>query len=139
LVCRLDLLTPHDYTVADLNTLQITTAYAKPSQSAFISHFAETDLNDEDSSASVLTSLLSGEHPTAKLNSILVPLITRQHEPCKKHHLQQLLVVVRGLVATGTHLFVKVLLSNSCIYLLIKNLLPSSGCCFMVCFTVVTQ
>jgi hypothetical protein len=29
--------------------------------------------------------------------------------------------------------------TNSCVYLLIKNLLPNSGCCFVVCFEVVTQ
>jgi hypothetical protein len=37
--------------------------HAKSPQSAFISRFLVTDLNNEDSPASVLTSLLSGEYP----------------------------------------------------------------------------
>jgi hypothetical protein len=43
------------------------------------------------------------------------------------------------VVSVGTCLFAKALLSNGCIYLLIKNLLPSSRCRFVVCFKVVTQ
>jgi hypothetical protein len=53
--------------VADLHTLQITTAHAKPSQSAFSSHFPVMDPNNWDSSVSALTSLLSSEYPTAAL------------------------------------------------------------------------
>jgi hypothetical protein len=37
----------------------------------------------------------------------------------------------------GTCLFAKALLSKGCVYLLIKNLLPSSGRCFIVYFAVV--
>jgi hypothetical protein len=36
----------------------------------------------------------------------------------------------------GTCLFTRALLDNGCIYLLIKNLFPSSECCFVVCFEV---
>jgi hypothetical protein len=46
--------------IADLHPLQITIAHAKSSQSAFTSRFLVTDLNDRDSSASVLTSLTAG-------------------------------------------------------------------------------
>jgi hypothetical protein len=53
--------------VANLHTLQITTAHAKPSQSGFASRFPVTNLSSGDSSASVLTSLLSGEYPTTEL------------------------------------------------------------------------
>jgi hypothetical protein len=58
-------------TLADLRTLQITstTAHAKSSQSAFSSRYPVTDLNDGDSSASVLTPLLSGEYSTTELST----------------------------------------------------------------------
>jgi hypothetical protein len=52
--------------IANLHTLQITRAQAKP-QSAFTVRFRVTDLNNGNSSASVLTSLLSGEYPTTEL------------------------------------------------------------------------
>jgi hypothetical protein len=39
----------------------------------------------------------------------------------------------------GTCLFAKALPNNGHVYLLIKNLLPSSECCFVVCFEVGTQ
>jgi hypothetical protein len=53
--------------IANLHTLQITRAHAKFSQSSFTSHFLVTDFNNGDSSASVLTSLLSGEYATTEL------------------------------------------------------------------------
>jgi hypothetical protein len=43
------------------------------------------------------------------------------------------------IIFMGTCLFVKALLSNGCIHLLIKNLFPSRGCSFFVCFEVITQ
>jgi hypothetical protein len=52
-------------TISDLHTLQIT--HAKSSQFAFNSRFPVTDLNNEDSPASVLTSLLSGGYPATEL------------------------------------------------------------------------
>jgi hypothetical protein len=45
---------------ASLHTLQITRAHVKSSQAAFISWFLVTDLNNGDSSASVLMSLPAG-------------------------------------------------------------------------------
>jgi hypothetical protein len=39
--------------------------------------------------------------------------------------------VVCGFLAVGTCFFAKALLSNGCVYLLINNLLPSSGRCFV--------
>jgi hypothetical protein len=54
--------------IANLHTLQITVAQAKPSQSAFTSRFLVTDLsNSGDSSASVLMLLLSGKYPITAL------------------------------------------------------------------------
>jgi hypothetical protein len=47
--------------IDNLNTLQIIIAHTKSSQSAFISRLLVTDPNNGDSSASVLTSLLSGK------------------------------------------------------------------------------
>jgi hypothetical protein len=32
----------------------------------------------------------------------------------------------------GTCLFAKALLSEDCVYMFIKNMLPSSGCCFVI-------
>jgi hypothetical protein len=47
-------------------------------------------------------------------------------------------IVACGFVAVGTCFIAKGLLSNGCVNLLIKNVLPSSECCFVVCFAVVT-
>jgi hypothetical protein len=46
--------------------------------------------------------------------------------------------VACGFVVVGTCLFAKALLSNGFVYLLIKNLLPSNGRCFVVCFAFAT-
>jgi hypothetical protein len=53
--------------IANPHNSQITRAHAKSSQCAFASRFLVTDLNNIDSSASVLTSLLPGEYPTTAL------------------------------------------------------------------------
>jgi hypothetical protein len=53
--------------IANLHNLPITTANAKPSQSVFTSRFPVTDLNNGDSSASVLALILSGEYPATTL------------------------------------------------------------------------
>jgi hypothetical protein len=69
-----DLLTTYttrNYAIANPHTLQITRSHAKSSQSAFTSRFLVTDLNNRDSSASALTSLLSGEYPTTELTLTL--------------------------------------------------------------------
>jgi hypothetical protein len=61
---HLQIVTKSNYNaIANLHTLQFTRADATSSQSAFISRFLVTDLNNGDSSASVLTSLLSGVYP----------------------------------------------------------------------------
>jgi hypothetical protein len=67
-IYHLRIVTTSNYnTIANLHTLQITTAHAKPSQFSFTSRFLVTDLNKWDSSASVFKSLLSGEYPTIEL------------------------------------------------------------------------
>jgi hypothetical protein len=64
----LHIVTTSNYiSIANFHNLQITTVEAKPSQSASTSRFPVTDLNNGDSSASALTSLLSGEYPTTAL------------------------------------------------------------------------
>jgi hypothetical protein len=47
-------------TTADVHTLQITRAHAKSSQSAFTSHFLVMELNNGNSSASVVMLLPAG-------------------------------------------------------------------------------
>jgi hypothetical protein len=56
--------------IANLHTLQITRPHAKYFQFSFTSRFLVTDLNNEDSSTSVLTSLLPGEYPTTQLSPL---------------------------------------------------------------------
>jgi hypothetical protein len=46
--------------IADIYILQITREHTKPSQSAFTSRFLVMDLNNGDSSASVVTPLPAG-------------------------------------------------------------------------------
>jgi hypothetical protein len=61
----LDIVTTSNYnTIANLHILQITEKHAKSSQSAFTSRFPVTYHNNGDSSASVLTPLLSCEYST---------------------------------------------------------------------------
>jgi hypothetical protein len=65
---HLHIVTTSNYnTIAGLHTSQITTAHAKPSQSAFTSCLPVMDLNNGDSSASVLMPLLSGKYRTTAL------------------------------------------------------------------------
>jgi hypothetical protein len=47
--------------------------------------------------------------------------------------------IVGPISSVGTYLFSKVLPTNGRVYLLIKNLLPSSECCSVACFEVVTH
>jgi hypothetical protein len=71
--------------IADLHTLQIARAHAKSSQSALTSCFLVTDLNNGDSSASVLTLLPAGYHSTAELSTELIAptvvVVTSRHRP----------------------------------------------------------
>jgi hypothetical protein len=62
------LVTTRNYSaIANPHTLKITRTYAKFSQSAFTGRFRVTNLNNGDSSASVLTLLLCSEYPTTEL------------------------------------------------------------------------
>jgi hypothetical protein len=71
-------------------------------------------------------------------NPKLVPLIIPWHGPCRKHRFQQFLYCCAMIHCRGDT-FAKALLSNGCVYLLIRNLLPSNGRCFVACFAVVIQ
>jgi hypothetical protein len=60
----LQVVTTSNYnTIANFHTLQITAPHAKSFQSTVTSHFQVTASYSWDSSASALTSLLSGEYP----------------------------------------------------------------------------
>jgi hypothetical protein len=69
--------TSNQSAVTDLHTIHIATAHAKP-QSVIVSpnRFLVTDLNNGDSSASLPTSVLSGEYSTAELNAPAVMVTT---------------------------------------------------------------
>jgi hypothetical protein len=47
--------------------------------------------------------------------------------------------IVAPIISMGMCLSDKASPSNGSVYLLIKNLLPNSECCFVVCFEVATQ
>jgi hypothetical protein len=63
---------------ANLHTLQ-SLGHAKSSQFAFTSRFLVTDLNNGDSSASMLTSLLSGEYLATELSHSPIIYFTSLH------------------------------------------------------------
>jgi hypothetical protein len=64
---QLQIVTTSNYnTIANLHTLKITPAQAKPYQAAFTCHFPALDLNNGDPLASVFV-LLSSEYPTTLL------------------------------------------------------------------------
>jgi hypothetical protein len=58
----------------------------------------------------------------------LVSLISRRHGPRIKFSSS----IVAPIIFIGTCLFAKASPSNGSVYLLIKNMLPSSECCFVV-------
>jgi hypothetical protein len=71
-ICHLytSLVTTSNYnSVANPNILQITRAHAKSSQFALTSRFLVMDLNNGDFSASVLTTLMSGEYAATELSA----------------------------------------------------------------------
>jgi hypothetical protein len=74
--------------IVNLHTLQITRAQAKPSQSVFTSRHLVTDLNNVDTSDSVLTSILSGEYSTRERLLQTLPVIIYRDGPCRKYHFQ---------------------------------------------------
>jgi hypothetical protein len=102
---HLQIVTTRNYNaIANCHTLQITAAHVKPLQSVFTCRFPVIDLNNGDSSASVLTLLLSGEYPTTLLTALtrsslhslpynslwtLAPIVlptTTWHSLRRKHH-----------------------------------------------------
>jgi hypothetical protein len=135
---HLQVITTNDYNnIANFHTLQITTAHAKSFQSAFTSRFPVTDLPLHQLSLLFTDSLITDYWQLSVdnwLTSKFVFVITSRHGPCRKHH-----SLLYSFVSMQTCLFAKALPSNVCIYLLIKNLLPSRKCCFVVWFKVVTQ
>jgi hypothetical protein len=118
-------------TITVFQTLHIITARIKSFQSAFTSRFLVTDLNNRHSSTaptkSPLHRLLYNWLP-----SKLFPLITPQHRPT-----ENTAILFFFLVFPWEH--VCLLRCYPVTVLLIKNLLPSSGCCFVVCFDIITQ
>jgi hypothetical protein len=66
----------------------------------------------------------------------VVLLIIFRHGPSRKHRSFLYSSRFHGSIP---YYFAKALFNNNCIYLLIKSLLLSSGCYFVVCFVVVTQ
>jgi hypothetical protein len=79
--------------IADLHTLRITTAHAKPqSFILFPSRCLVTALNNGDSSASVLTPLPFGLLLTTELIAPAVLVITSRHGPHRKHPVLLLLL-----------------------------------------------
>jgi hypothetical protein len=87
------------------HTLQITRPHAKSSQFAFTSRFLVTHLNNEDPSASLLTSLLSGEYPTTELSQFCRPGVVvtyPQGGPNRKHRFQQFLYCCYGRLSSDS-------------------------------------
>jgi hypothetical protein len=77
---HLQVVTTKNYnTVYNFHSSQITTAHPKSFQSAFTSLFPVTDLNNGDSSASVLMLLLSVKYPTTQLLLQLANLQAGSH------------------------------------------------------------
>jgi hypothetical protein len=103
--------------VTDLHTSQITGAHAKSSQPAVSIRFLVSDLNNGDSSAPVLISLLFGKYPTSDWthSSLTVLLITSLHGPHRKHHSS---VLAFMSVAAGTCLPSHSIAATICSHLL---------------------
>jgi hypothetical protein len=102
--------------------------------------FPVTDLNNGDSSTALTTSSLH-RFPYNSLPSLQLTnfqpcplLLTSRHRTTENSS-----SIVTQIISMGMCLFAKALPSNGCVYLLIKNLLPSSECCFVVCFEATTQ
>jgi hypothetical protein len=67
---HLQIVTTSNYNgIVNFHTLQITAAHVKPLQSALTSCFPVMDVNNGDSSASVVTLLRSSEYPTPLLTA----------------------------------------------------------------------
>jgi hypothetical protein len=121
----LQVITASNYnTVANFHTLQITAAHAKPFQSTVTSHFLVTDLNIGDSSASDY--VISSQTPLKLSHNSVSCSSCPPYNSSARTNRKYSSSVVAPVVSTGTCLFV-----NGHVCLLIKNLLPSSGCCFL--------
>jgi hypothetical protein len=121
----LQIVTTSNYgAIAYLHTLQITTAYARSSQSALTSRFLVTDFNIGDSKVSVLMSLPAGQY-----NWQLAPivLITSRHGQHTKHCFQQFLYCSVWIHAVGTCLSAKALLGNCYVYCLLRICCLAAG------------
>jgi hypothetical protein len=135
--------------IADLHTLQITRAHRLVFSvcCVFTNRYLIMASNSGDSSASALTTLPAGSQlhrlsllftdSLITLSDLLLQLSSIQH--LGTDLVENAVLCCIPIISMGTYLFVKAFLSNSCMYLLIKNLLPSSRSCFIVYFKVVTQ
>jgi hypothetical protein len=123
--------------IANFHTLQITRAHSKsfPACSVFNSSCLVTVSNNGCSSASGLKFFLNGSSFPTEITSKRVSVITSQLGLHRKHC---------SSLAVQLFPWEHVCL-RSCywatvlVYLLIKNLLHGSGCCFVVCFEVASQ
>jgi hypothetical protein len=122
------LVTTFNYTVIDdFHSLQTTTAHAKCFQS-FTRRFSVTDLNNWDSWTEPKKSSLHRFPYNCLLTTDLSVLYFSTDRVVNSVH------CCTPTVSVTTCLYAKAFLSNSCLYLLIKNLLPSNGLCFVNLF-----
>jgi hypothetical protein len=114
-------------TMTDLHTLQITVTatHAKPSQSAFSSRFPVMDLNNGDSSASVLMSLTVRRISHHSLSSKHCPTYNPSACTNRKHSC----FLLRPWLLGFPH-------DRYSASLLARWLLPSNGCCLALCSTI---
>jgi hypothetical protein len=116
--------------IADLHTLQITRAHVKSSQSSFTSRFLVTDLNNGDTSSSVLTSLLSSEYSTTELSSKLRPAYNSSARTNGKHSSSIVTCVSWGSYVIATqpvHWHAGGCLATVVVSLFVSRSLPSNG------------
>jgi hypothetical protein len=127
-------------TISDLHTLRTTTAHAKSYQSAVCSpailwnwHLTVEILQFPCSlhcplALSCTNEVFSSQTPLQLWQtSKPIPVITSRHGPHRKHG-----SLLYSNHFRGTCLFVKELLSNGCVYLLIMNLLHSTTHCLLL-------
>jgi hypothetical protein len=117
-------------TIANLHTLQITTAHAMsfPACCVFISRSLVGAPNSEDSSASALKSSLHSLPYRTDLAAPVVFFITPRHGLRRQHHSQ---------IHCSGNVFTEPFPSSGRLFLLIKNLLPSNRRRSVVCFAAV--
>jgi hypothetical protein len=127
--------TNHNDTIANFYSLQIITAHAKSFQSAAVSTIRclVTASNSEDSSTTPSKSSLH-KFPYDRILIIDLSRLKYLGTDCVENTVHCFTLTV----SVGTCLFAKALPSNGCVYMRVKNVLPSSEC-FVVCFEVITQ